>query len=203
VLSRLRAAWGRLIAPLVDALLKAGISPDAVTIGGTLAVVAIALWAFPTGHLLLGAILIGVAVLMDTVDGAMARRSGRTGPWGAFLDSTLDRFADGAIFAGLVIWFTGGGDDRLTALLALACLVLGGIVPYARARAEGVGATAAVGIAERGERLLVSLVATGLYGLGLPLAVLTVALGILAAASLVTVVQRMLVVRKQVREGAR
>jgi len=203
VLSRLRAAWGRLIAPLVDALLKAGISPDAVTIGGTLAVIAVALWAFPTGHLFLGAILIGVAAVMDTVDGAMARRSGRTGPWGAFLDSTLDRFADGAIFAGLVIWFTGGGDDRLTALLALACLVLGGIVPYARARAEGVGATAAVGIAERGERLLVSLVATGLHGLGLPLAVLTVALGILAAASLVTVVQRMLVVRKQVREGAR
>lgn len=203
MLSRLRAAWGRLIAPLVDALLKAGISPDAVTIGGTLAVIAVALWAFPTGHLFLGAILIGVAAVMDTVDGAMARRSGRTGPWGAFLDSTLDRFADGAIFAGLVIWFTGGGDDRLTALLALACLVLGGIVPYARARAEGVGATAAVGIAERGERLLVSLVATGLHGLGLPLAVLTVALGILAAASLVTVVQRMLVVRKQVREGAR
>lgn len=203
MLSRLRAAWGRLIAPLVDALLKAGISPDAVTIGGTLAVIAVALWAFPTGHLFLGAILIGVAAVMDTVDGAMARRSGRTGPWGAFLDSTLDRFADGAIFAGLVIWFTGGGDDRLTALLALACLVLGGIVPYARARAEGVGANAAVGIAERGERLLVSLVATGLHGLGLPLAVLTVALGILAAASLVTVAQRMLVVRKQVREGAR
>lgn len=203
MLSRLRAAWGRLIAPLVDALLKAGISPDAVTIGGTLAVIAVALWAFPTGHLFLGALLVGVAAVMDTVDGAMARRSGRTGPWGAFLDSTLDRFADGAIFAGLVIWFTGGGDDRLTALLALACLVLGGIVPYARARAEGVGATAAVGIAERGERLLVSLVATGLHGLGLPLAVLTVALGILAAASLVTVVQRMLVVRKQVREGAR
>ena len=148
MLSRLRTVWGRLMRPLVDLLLRLGVSPDAVTVTGTVAVVAIALWAFPSGHLLLGAILLGVAALMDTIDGAMARRSGRTGPWGAFLDSTLDRFADGAIFAGLVVWFTGRGDDRPTALLALACLVLGAIVPYARARAEGVGAQAAVGIAE-------------------------------------------------------
>ncbi len=203
MLSRLRTVWGRAIRPLVDALLRAGVSPDAVTITGTVAAVAIALWAFPTGHLVLGAILLGVATLMDTIDGAMARRSGRTGPWGAFLDSTLDRFVDGAIFAGLVIWFTGRGDDRLTALFALACLVLGAIVPYARARAEGVGAQAAVGIAERGERVVVSLLATGLVGLGLPTAVLTVALGLLAVASLVTVVQRMLVVRRQLEEAAR
>lgn len=203
MLSRLRTVWGRLMRPLVDGLLRLGVSPDAVTVTGTVAVVAIALWAFPSGHLLLGAILLGVAALMDTIDGAMARRSGRTGPWGAFLDSTLDRFADGAIFAGLVVWFTGRGDDRPTALLALACLVLGAIVPYARARAEGVGAQAAVGIAERGERLLVSLVATGLVGLGLPTAVLTVALGLLAAASLVTVVQRVLVVRRQLPAAPR
>ncbi len=199
MLSRLRTAWGRLMGPLADALLRAGISPDAVTIAGTVAAVVTALWAFPTGHLFLGAVLLGVFTLMDTIDGLMARRSGRTGPWGAFLDSTLDRFADGAIFAGLVIWFTGDGDHRLTALLALACLVLGGVVPYARARAEGLGADANVGIAERGERLLVSLVAAGLVGLGLPLAVLTVALGLLAVASLATVVQRMAVVARQLR----
>lgn len=198
MLSRLRAVWGRLMGPLADALLRAGVTPDAVTIGGTLATVAVALWAFPTGHLFLGAILLGACTVLDTIDGLMARRSGRTGPWGAFLDSTLDRVADGAIFGGLVVWFTGGGDHRPTALLALACLVLGGVVPYARARAEGVGADANVGIAERGDRLLVSLVAAGLVGLGAPLAVLTVALALLAAASLVTVVQRMVVVRRQV-----
>ncbi len=203
MLSRLRTGWGRLVRPLVDVLLRLGVSPDAVTVSGTVAAVVIALWAFPTGHLLLGAVLLGGAALMDTIDGAMARRSGRTGPWGAFLDSTLDRFADGAIFAGLVVWFTGRGDDRLTALLALACLVLGAIVPYARARAEGVGAHAAVGIAERGERLLVSLVATGLVGAGLPTALLTVALGLLAVASLVTVFQRVLVVRRQLPAAPR
>lgn len=202
MLSRLRAAWGRLMAPLADALLRLGVTPDAVTIGGTVVTLVIALWLFPTGHLFLGAILLGVFTALDTIDGLMARRSGRSGPWGAFLDSTLDRFADGAIFAGLVLWYTGRGNDRLTAVLALACLVLGAIVPYARARAEGLGMTAAVGIAERGDRILVSLVAAGLVGLGVPRVVLTVALGLLAVASVVTVVQRMLVVRRQVREAA-
>lgn len=202
MLSRLRAAWGRLMGPLADALLRLGLTPDAVTIGGTVLSLVIALWLFPTGHLFLGAILLGVFTTLDTIDGLMARRSGRSGPWGAFLDSTLDRFADGAIFAGLVLWYTGRGDDRLTAVLALACLVLGAIVPYARARAEGLGMTAAVGIAERGDRILVSLVAAGLVGLGVPRVVLTVALGLLAVASVVTVVQRMLVVRRQAREAA-
>ena len=201
-MSRLRAAWSRLMGPLADGLLKLGVTPDMVTIGGTVVSVALALWLFPTGHLFLGAILLGVFTVMDTIDGLMARRSGRSGPWGAFLDSTLDRFADGAIFAGLVLWYTGRGDDRLTAVLALACLVLGAIVPYARARAEGLGMTANVGIAERGDRILVSLVAAGLVGLGVPHVLLTVALALLAVASLVTVVQRMLVVRRQVREAA-
>lgn len=201
MLSRLRAVWGRLMGPLADGLLGAGVTPDQVTIGGTVVSVVLALWLFPTGHLFLGAILLGVFTVLDTIDGLMARRSGRSGPWGAFLDSTLDRFADGAIFAGLVLWFTGRGDDRLTAVFALACLVLGAIVPYARARAEGLGMSANVGIAERGDRILVSLVATGLVGLGVTPVLLTVALGLLAAASLVTVVQRMLAVRRQVREA--
>lgn len=202
MLSRLRTAWGRLMGPLADALLEAGVTPDMVTIGGTVVSVALALWLLPTGHLFLGAILLGVFTVLDTIDGLMARRSGRSGPWGAFLDSTLDRFADGAIFAGLVLWYTARGDDRLTAIGALVCLVLGAIVPYARARAEGIGVDANVGIAERGDRILVTLVATGLVGLGVTRALLTVALWLLAAASLVTVVQRMLVVRRQVREAA-
>ncbi|HEY0117860.1 MAG TPA: CDP-alcohol phosphatidyltransferase family protein [Cellulomonas sp.] len=202
MVSRLRAAWTTLMNPIAGALLKAGVSPDAVTIGGTVVSVGLALWLFPTGHLFLAAILLGVFTVLDTVDGVMARRSGRSGPWGAFLDSTLDRFADGAIFAGLVLWYTGRGADRLTAIFALACLVLGAIVPYARARAEGLGMTANVGVAERGDRILVSLVAAGLVGLGVPHVLLTVALALLAVGSLVTVVQRMLVVRRQVREAA-
>ncbi|MBF0687644.1 MAG: CDP-alcohol phosphatidyltransferase family protein [Cellulomonas sp.] len=202
MLSRLRGVMTRLWTPLADALLRAGVSPDAVTITGTLVVVVTALWAFPTGHLLLGGLLIAVFTLTDSIDGVMARRSGRSGPWGAFLDSTLDRFGDGAIFAGLVLWYTGAGASRPNAVLALACLVLGSIVPYARARAEGLGMTATVGIAERADRLFAVLTATVLVGAGLPDTVMTVVLALLTVASAVTVVQRMATVRHQVRQAA-
>ena len=190
----------RVVTPLARFLLARGIGPDAVTIAGTLVVVVAALWAYPTGHLLVGTLVIALFVLTDALDGTMARLSGRAGPWGAFLDSTLDRVADAAIFAGLVVWFTGAGDDRLTAVLALAALVLGSVVPYARARAEGLGLTASVGIAERADRLAVVLVATGVVGLGAPVVVLTVALGLLSLASLVTIGQRAAAVRAQLTE---
>lgn len=201
MLNGLRGAMTRLFTPLARLLLRLGVSPDAVTIGGTLVVVATALWAFPTGHLLLGTLIITVFVLTDSLDGVMARQAGRSGPWGAFLDSTMDRFGDGAIFAGLVLWFTAGGDDRLTAVLALVCLVLGSIVPYARARAEGLGMTASGGIAERADRLLLVLVATFVVGLGAPVVVLTVVLSLLVVASAITIVQRMSKVYRQAAAG--
>lgn len=197
MLNRLRGAMQRVLTPLATTLLRLGVSPDAVTIAGTLVVVVTALWAFPTGHLFLGALLIGLFALTDSLDGVMARQSGRSGPWGAFLDSTLDRFGDGAIFGGLVLWFFGRGDDEVAGVLALACLVLGSVVPYARARAEGLGMTASGGIAERADRLLAVLVATAAVGLGAPSVVLTVVLGLLAVASAVTVVQRMAKVHRQ------
>ena len=200
MLSRLRDGMTRVATPLARFLLARGVGPDAVTIGGTLVVVVAALWAFPTGHLLIGTLVIALFVLTDALDGTMARLSGRAGPWGAFLDSTLDRIADAAIFAGLIVWFTGAGEDRLTAILALAALVLGSVVPYARARAEGLGLTASVGIAERADRLAVVLIATGVVGLGAPVVVLTVALGLLSLASLVTIGQRAAAVRAQLAE---
>jgi CDP-diacylglycerol--glycerol-3-phosphate 3-phosphatidyltransferase len=199
VLNRLRSFVTTLWTPLADLLIRRGVSPDAVTITGTVGVVVMALWLLPTGPLLAGALMIAVFALTDSLDGVMARRAGRSGPWGAFLDSTLDRFADAAIFSGLVLWFIGRGDDRATAVLALACLVLGSVVPYARARAEGLGMTAAIGIAERADRLVLVLVGTFLVGLGLPVAVLTFVLALLAVASAVTVGQRVATVRRQSR----
>jgi CDP-diacylglycerol--glycerol-3-phosphate 3-phosphatidyltransferase len=192
-----RALFTRLLTPVAAVLLRLGVSPDAVTLVGTLGVSAGALWLYPTGHLLAGTLVITAFVFSDTVDGIMARSSGRSSSWGAYLDSTLDRVGDAAVFGGLVLWFTGGGDDRLTAVLALACLCLGAVVSYAKARAEGLGMTANVGIAERADRLVAVLAATGLVGLGLPDVLLTVVLALLALASLVTVVQRMLEVRRQ------
>jgi CDP-diacylglycerol--glycerol-3-phosphate 3-phosphatidyltransferase len=192
-----RALFTKIFTPVARLFLKLGISPDVVTIVGTLGVCAGALAFYPRHEFFWGTVVITLFVFSDTVDGVMARMSGRSGKWGAYLDSTLDRVGDSAIFGGLVLWYAGKGDDFLMAGLALACLILGSVVSYAKARAEGLGFTADVGIAERADRLVAVLVITGLVGLGLPEVVLTIVLALLAIASLVTVFQRMLLVRQQ------
>ncbi|KGN40599.1 phosphatidylinositol phosphate synthase [Knoellia aerolata] len=207
-----RPFFTKLLTPLASVLLRAGVSPDVVTIVGTLGVSLGALLFYPRGEFLIGTLVITAFVFSDTVDGIMARRSGRSSTWGAFLDSTLDRVADASVFGGLVLFYAGGQSVRpggafevsagLMAALALACLILGMVVSYARARAEGLGMTANVGIAERAERLVAVLVTTGLVGWFLPEVFLTVVLALLALASLVTVVQRMLEVRRQALDVA-
>ncbi|YAL81845.1 phosphatidylinositol phosphate synthase [Dermacoccaceae bacterium W4C1] len=192
-----RALFTRLFTPVARFLLKLGISPDVVTLVGTFGVCAGALVFYPRGEFLIGTLVITAFVFSDTLDGTMARLSGRSSKWGAYLDSTLDRVGDAAIFGGLVLYYAGDGADTLMAALALACLILGSVVSYSKARAEGLGMTANVGIAERADRLVAVLVTTGLVGLGLPEVVLTVVLALLALASLVTVFQRILTVRKQ------
>src|SRR6478752_5022490 len=192
-----RALFTKIFTPVARLFLTLGISPDVVTIVGTLGVSVGALAFYPRHEFFWGTVVITLFVFSDTVDGVMARMSGRSGKWGAYLDSTLDRVGDSAIFGGLVLWYAGRGDDFLLAGLALACLILGSVVSYAKARAEGLGFTANVGIAERADRLVVVLLATGLVGWFLPEIVLAVVLALLALASLVTVVQRMLEVRRQ------
>ena len=193
---RVRPALGRLVDPAADALLRAKVAPDAVTAVGTLGVVVGALVFFPRGMFFTGTAVVFVSVLTDLLDGAMARRRGRSNRFGAWLDSTCDRVADAAIFSGLVLWFTGAGDDRVLAGVALFCLVAGLLVSYAKARAEGLGLRCDVGLAERAERLILVLLGTLLAGLGVDVA-LAVCLWLLAAASAVTVVQRLLEVRRQ------
>ncbi len=200
-----RALFTRLLTPAARALIRLGVSPDVVTLVGTLGVSVGALAFYPRGEFFWGTVVITVFVFSDTVDGIMARESRRSSDWGAFLDSTLDRIGDAAVFGGLVLYYAGGdrGRDVVMGALALTCLVLGSVVSYARARAEGLGMTASVGIAERADRLVAVLLTTGLVGLGwefgfgLPEVVLLVVLAALAVASLVTVVQRMLTVRRQ------
>ena len=192
-----RALFAAIFTPVAALLVRMKVSPDAVTIIGTLGVAAGALIGYPMGELFWGTVVITIFVFSDIIDGLMARMLGRSGKRGAFLDSTLDRVGDGAVFAGIVVWFYTGGNNHFIAAMALTCLVLGSIVSYAKARAEGLGMTANVGIAERSDRLVVVLVATGLVGLGIPEAVLTVVLVLLALASLVTVFQRVGTVRRQ------
>jgi CDP-diacylglycerol---glycerol-3-phosphate 3-phosphatidyltransferase len=197
MLERFRAYWARLMAPLARLLLRLGVSPDAVTFVGTLGVAAGALIFFPQGELAIGVVVVTVFVFSDMVDGQMARLSDRTSSWGAFLDSTLDRIGDAAVFAGLVLWFAGGGDALWLAALALYCLVMGNLTSYARARAESLGMQAKGGIAERADRLVLILVATFFADVLGFRPLLVAALVLLAVASTVTVVQRMVGVRRQ------
>ncbi|GAB3285148.1 CDP-alcohol phosphatidyltransferase family protein [Sinomonas notoginsengisoli] len=196
-----RDAFTRFFTPLAAFLLRLGISPDAVTLAGTLGVSLGAIVLFPLGQLFWGVVVITVFVFSDVIDGIMARLANRAGSWGSFLDSTLDRVQDGAVFAGIAFWYLGAGHDFATGVLAVVCLALGNIVSYARAKAESLGYSANVGIAERAERLVSTLVVTGLVGLGLPVQFLTWTLALLALASAVTVIQRVLTVRAQAASG--
>jgi CDP-diacylglycerol--glycerol-3-phosphate 3-phosphatidyltransferase len=191
----LRPAVGRFWAPVVSGLARAGVTADAVTLTGTLGAVASAVFLIGNGRLFWGAFAVTVFVLLDMLDGALARARGGGSLFGAVLDSTGDRAADAAIFAALAWWFSGAGDNRLIVLLALLCLVLGVLTSYVKARAEGVGLTADVGVVERTERLILVLVGTGFTGLGIPYA-LHAALWVLLAGSVVTVVQRFVAVRR-------
>jgi CDP-diacylglycerol--glycerol-3-phosphate 3-phosphatidyltransferase/CDP-diacylglycerol--inositol 3-phosphatidyltransferase len=197
MLERFRGLFAAIFTPVARLLLRLGVSPDAVTFVGTLGVVAGALVFFPQGMLLTGVLVITAFVFSDLLDGTMARLSGRTSKFGAFLDSTLDRVGDGAIFGGLVLYFAGPGDNTLYTALSLVCLVMGSVTSYARSRAETLGFDAKVGIAERADRLVAILVMTGLSDLfDLPV-LLHVALWTLAAASTITVGQRIWAVRTQ------
>ncbi|WP_169950015.1 phosphatidylinositol phosphate synthase [Microbispora sp. H11081] len=197
MLNILRPAVTRVMTPLGRALARRGISPDVITAIGTLGVVASALFFYPLGHLFAGTLVITFFVLADLLDGVLARMTGNGSKWGAFLDSTLDRLGDASIFSGLILYFVLKDDPEIVlAVVALFCLAAGALVSYVKARAEGLGMTANVGIAERGERLVVVLVAAGLSGLGVPY-ILAAGLWLLAAASAVTVVQRMAHVYRQ------
>lgn len=209
MLERFKAFWTGIFQPVISLLLRLGVSPDAVTLVGTLGVVAGAVIFFPQGELLVGVLVITAFVFSDLIDGAMARQSGRTSVFGAFLDSTLDRVGDAAIFGSLAMYFVGPGDNDWFAALALYCLTMGSVTSYARARAESLGMTAKVGIAERSDRLVSILVITGLAdllnraGVGDDVLILIpITLGLLAVASTITVVQRILTVRDQSRAAA-
>lgn len=203
MLERFRQFWTNVWAPVGDLLLRLGVKPDWVTWVGTIGVSAAALCFYPRGQFFLGTVVITLFVFSDLIDGYMARKSGQSSKWGAFLDSTLDRIGDAAVFGGLVLYYSTDnpeadlGDPRLYLYLSLACLVLGSVTSYARARAESLGMTAKGGIAERSDRLVAILVMTGLSGLFDAPFLREITLWALVVASAVTVGQRMLIVRKQ------
>jgi len=197
MLKVLRPAINKVATPVAGGLLRAGVSPDAVTVAGTVGVSLGALLLLARGSFLIGTIVVTLSVLTDMLDGVMARERGGTSRFGAWLDSTCDRVADGSVFVALAWWFSGGGGDRLLSAVCLFCLVSGTVVSYEKARAEGLGLRCDVGLAERAERLVLALAGTALVGLGAPDVVLAVLLWLLAAATAVTVAQRAVEVRRQ------
>ena len=183
------------------ALGRLGVTPNMLTVTGTVLSVTAAVTLLPRGHFVAGPLVLLVVLAADSFDGILARATGESSVFGAFLDSTMDRLADGAVLGSLAAWaaltMPAGTLRAVTVVAALAAIVLGATVPYVRARAESIGATAKVGIAERTDRLLVALGATFIVGLGAPQWLLAGALIYVAIASFITVIQRVRTVYRQ------
>jgi CDP-diacylglycerol--glycerol-3-phosphate 3-phosphatidyltransferase len=190
-----RAAYEKLSRPVAKVALRAGLTPDSITILGTAGTVLGALTLFPIGQLWWGAFTVWIFVLADMLDGAMARQRGGGTRFGAVLDATCDRIGDGAIFCGLLWWAAFGVRSTSLVVATLICLVTSQVISYIKARAEASGLSAEGGMIERPERLIIVLLGAGLSGLfGIPW-LLHVAMWVLAVLSLVTLGQRVHSVR--------
>ncbi len=173
------------IEPIARFIGWTGISPNFITVVGFLLTVGVAV-VIGMGHLRIGGLLIVLAAGFDAVDGTLARTMGRTSRFGAFLDSTLDRFSEAIIFLGLFIFLAGQGAQ--TELVLIYMTIVGSLmVSYARARAEGIGVELKRGLLTRFERV-------GLLVIGLVFNQLLVVLWILAIFSNFTAVQRIYLV---------
>ena len=189
----LKPAVTRAINPIARGALAIGLTPNAVTFIGALGLVTSALYFYPKGDFFIGTLVISFFALSDLFDGAMARISHKgASAWGGFLDSTIDRITDSAILVGLTIYLVDA-DDPLTAVV-IGALVFGSLVSYIRAKAESMQISCSGGIAERTERLIISLTAIGLEGLGVPHA-LAIGIWLLLVLAVVTVIQRILIVK--------
>jgi len=163
-----------------------------MTIIGSLGTFVASIYFFAYGKFFVGTIVITLVVLTDLLDGTLARLSPRgASAWGALLDSTLDRLGDSVILGSLLYWLIAQSDSLVP--VALVALISGGLVSYVKARAESLNISCNGGLAERTERLIILLVATGLHGLGVSY-ILAIGLWILAILSTITVAQRLLIV---------
>ena len=192
--ARLKPAVTRLITPVASMALRLGITPNAVTWIGAVGVVAAALYFYPKGEFFIGTLIICVMALSDLFDGTMARISKKgSSKWGGFLDSTIDRITDSAVLVGVSIYLIN--MDDVLAVVVMVTLVTGILVPYIRAKAECFGIECSGGIAERTERLIISLTAIGFSGLGVPY-IMAIGMWLLAVLGTYTVIQRMLIVKR-------
>ena len=190
----LRTPVTRVVEPTARALLARKVSANQVTIVGALGTIGISLLCFTRGQLFVGTLAMLIFIFSDLVDGTMARISGTTSKFGAFLDSTSDRIVDAALI-GSVTYFLYRESDPLH-VVAWFALAGGFLVSYVKARAEASGFTCEGGFAERAERTIILLVSTGFAGLGIPY-ILAIGMWILAIASFLTAAFRIHQVWKQ------
>lgn len=174
-----------LVDPIADLLARLGFTPNTLTLAGFLMNVGVAV-VLSQGQMRWGGVAFFLAGAFDGLDGTLARRLNRVSRFGAFLDSTLDRLSEAAVFLGLLVWYTGQ-DARLEIVLIYASIVGSLMVSYSRARAEGLGMDCKVGLLTRMERTVVLLA-------GLFLEQVTIALWILAILTNFTALQRMVYV---------
>ncbi len=185
MMTELARRWSRrIVEPIARLLARAGLTPNHVTVLGFLLTAAVAV-VIATGRLRLAGVLLIVTLGADAFDGAVARLTGATSRFGAFLDSTLDRWAEVVIYLGLIWHYLQAGQD-LPVILAAAAMAASLLVSYTRARAEGVGLPCKEGLFTRLERLGV-LIAGLILGLTIP------ALWVIALLAAFTAVQRILV----------
>ena len=201
VLSAFRSILLRALSPVVDFLIERGVSPNAITTFGTVATI-IGGGFYARGHIVLAGWIVGLSAICDLIDGHVARRSGRTSVFGAFYDSTLDRIADGAVLGGLALFFARNGvhhkipDFMSTPMVSVILLgiIASFLTSYTRARAEGLGIDAKVGILQRPERVFLLSAPQAFFGLALGGWVLMTICVILTVTAWITVVQRVLFV---------
>jgi CDP-diacylglycerol--glycerol-3-phosphate 3-phosphatidyltransferase len=180
--------------PMARFFQATGISPNGLTVLGFVLMVAVG-GVIAQGYLLLGGILIIVVVILDAVDGLLARMMNRTTRFGAFLDSTLDRFSEAALFLGLFIHLAREPGRKFEQICTFAALAGSLLVSYVRARAEGIGVPLKDGLLTRFERIFIF--CTGLI---LNQYLLTTSLFLLAILSNFTAIQRMYLVWRYIRE---
>jgi CDP-diacylglycerol--glycerol-3-phosphate 3-phosphatidyltransferase len=189
-----RASVSKVTDPIGRGLLRIGLSPDLVTLVGTVGVVGGSVGLIATGYLLAGTIVVTAFVLFDLLDGAMARARGYGTDFGVVLDASCDRIADGALFGSIAYYAFAHAGSAPLGVAALVALVSGQVVSYVKARADSVSLPIGGALAERAERNVLGLVGTGLAGIGVPDG-LDILLWVLAAGCVVTVVQRLTQVR--------
>ena len=185
----------RVIEPAISFLARHNVSPNSITTVGTLLTVAAGV-VYGTGHIMTAGWLMAVTAFFDVLDGSVARRTGRSTKFGAFYDSSLDRVADGALMAGLTVFYAVNPIHH-NIWMAVTCLVgmIGTfLISYTRARAESIGIDAKVGVMQRPERIVLLSAPQALFGLFWNGWVLIGIVILLAVTAWITAIQRIVFV---------